>query len=135
MTKQEFANKFWESFIEPISTESRKKHNIIKSKNNFMWNIFAAKLTPCFEGKFANAEFDKANKDGAIEIQYNYFGISDEETQPLSDLHKSANNIDCIPEFYVIGKDFEWCYVVTHELDLCGPYFCYKSHITNNKNT
>ena len=39
----------------------------------------------------------------------------------------SSDIDDCgLIEFYVVGKNFEWCYVVTHELDLCGPYFCFK---------
>ena len=28
-----------------------------------------------------------------------------------------------ITEFYVVGKTFEWIYIVTHEFDAAGPYF------------
>jgi len=93
-----------------------------------MWDVFGAHLMPCFQGEAAKAEYDKINKDGAIEIQYNFFGISDSETQPLCESHMTASSIECIPEFYVVGEDFSWCFVVTHELELCGPYFCYRTN-------
>ena len=33
--------------------------------------------------------------------------------------------VGAISALFVIGKNFSWCYVVTHEGDLCGSYFCY----------
>ena len=125
MTKLEFVDKFWENFIESIALDERKKYQIEKSDRRFLWNAFASVVLPSLEGELANVEFDKVDKTGAFEIQYNYFGISDENTRPLSQSHYNSQNVNHIPEFYIIGKDFAWCYIVTHELDLCGPYFCY----------
>ena len=116
MTKLEFVDKFWENFIESIALDERKKYQIEKSDRRFLWNAFASGVLPSLEGELANVAF---------EIQYNYFGISDENTRPLSQSHYNSQNVNHIPEFYIIGKDFAWCYIVTHELDLCGPYFCY----------
>ena len=29
-------------------------------------------------------------------------------------------------DVYIVAKDFSWTYVRTHEIGLCGPYFCEK---------
>ena len=88
---------------------------------------FNLKLLDCFEGNRAKEEFDKTDKNDAIEIQFDNQIIGDNCTFPIKDIHLSANDINDsgLFEFYVIGKDFSWCYVVTHEGDDAGPYFCY----------
>ncbi|WP_082615037.1 DUF4275 family protein [Paenibacillus sp. Soil787] len=30
-------------------------------------------------------------------------------------------------DIYVVDKEFNWTYVITHETGLCGPYFSSKS--------
>lgn len=129
MTKNEFVDKFLEVFAKNISSEKLKYYHIGKKKKDFLWNIFAANLIPNLSGDLARIEFDSVDKTDAIEIQYDndFIGMSDDETVALSNKHMYAENIDNsgMLEFYVIGKDFSWCYVITHEGDLCGPFFCY----------
>ena len=131
MTKKDFIEKFYSVFAKDISRADKKKYNVGLDKKGLPWNMFAAKLVSCYEGDEARALFDNIDKTDAIEIQYsghNRFVEDDMTTSDLSDKHMTAKDIDdCgLFEFYVIGKNFEWCYVVTHEIDLCGPYFCFK---------
>ena len=132
MTRAEFADNFLKAFSDHISEKQLKKFRIGTEKKEFLWNLFAAKLVPCYEGELARREYDKADKTLAEEIQYdNCFFDGDKNSHVLSKKHLTARGIDesGLMEFYVVGKDFSWCYVITHELDLCGPYFCYKSSL------
>ena len=121
MNKQDFINKFLNTFAKNISPKELKTYRIGAKSGEFLWNLFAGKLIPCFSGNKARQEYDKANKVGAEEIQFSsdFIGYDDLNTYPLSDEHRTARDIDKsgLIEFYVIGKDFEWCYVVTHEGD------------------
>lgn len=131
MTKNDFIVAFYSAFAKNILPNDKKKYNITIGKKGLLWDIFAAKLVPCYEGNNARTFFDTIDKTGAMEIHYsghNRFGKDDKATSVLSCNHMKSKYIDDsgLIEFYVIGRNFEWCYVVTHELDLCGPYFCFK---------
>lgn len=127
MDRHDFINKFLNIFAKNISPKELKTYHIGAKSGEFLWNLFAGKLISCLSGDKARQEYDKANKVGAEEIQFSsdFIGYDDLNTYPLSDEHRTACDIDKsgLIEFYVIGKDFAWCYVVTHEGDLCGPYF------------
>ena len=129
MDRHDFINKFLNIFAKNVSPKELKTYRIGAKSGEFLWNLFAGKLISCLSGDKARQEYDKANKVGAEEIQFSsdFIGYDDLNTYPLSDEHRTACDIDKsgLIEFYVIGKDFSWCYVVTHEGDLCGPYFCY----------
>ncbi len=128
MTSTEFENQFLVNFAKNIDRKILKKNHVKGTHDYYLWNLFSCELLPCFSGNKAREEYDKANKYQAFEIQYDNGFIGDKETLPLSKEHLTAFDIDSshLIEFYVIGKDFSWCYVVTHELDRCGPFFCYK---------
>ncbi|MBQ8308712.1 MAG: DUF4275 family protein [Clostridia bacterium] len=130
MTRDEFLQKFLIAFVDNIPKDQLKKFRIGGAKKDFLWNLFATKLIPCYEGNEARNEYNKADKIGAEEIHFDngFLGVDDKNSIMLSSEHMTAEEIDALGliEFYVIGKDFSWCYVVTHELNLCGPYFCYK---------
>lgn len=130
MTQQEFIEKFLSNFAKNLSNKEKRLHHIGDRKKDFLWNVFAGRLVPCYEGNEARKIYDSVDKAGAIEIcysGYNKVSTDDAETSIIEEKHKTAIGIDedGLVEFYVIGKNFEWCYVVTHELDLCGPYFCF----------
>lgn len=130
MTQKEFVENFMLTFTSHLPEKVLKKFRIGNREKDFLWNLFGAKLIDCYEGDAARNEYDKADKNGAFEIQYDngFMGLSDCYTSNLKPEHMTAKGIDDLgrPEFYIIGKDFSWCYVITHEFDLCGPYFCYK---------
>ena len=126
MTDKEFTDKFLDTFAKNISKKELKKCHV-GIKKGCLWNLFGYKLLPCFEGNKAREEYDKADKTDAIEIQYALGWYDTKETSNLSAEHNTAAGIDdsSLNEFYVVGKDFSWCYVVTHAGDAAGPYFCY----------
>lgn len=52
----------------------------------------------------------------------------DEETIPLTEEFYNADKLETSDgehsEFYIVGKDFAWTYIVTHEIGMgLGPYF------------
>lgn len=51
--------------------------------------------------------------------------MGDDISKPLSKENDNSIKIqnNGLIEFYVIGLNFSWCYIVTHEPDGCGPYF------------
>ena len=130
MTSAEFENQFLVNFAKNINRKKLKKKHVIKTFNRdyYLWNLFGCGLLPCLSGNEAREEYDKVDKNEAFEIQYDNGFVGDEATLPLSQEHMTSAGIDTsrLAEFYVVGKEFSWCYVVTHEFDRSGPFFCYK---------
>lgn len=135
MTQRQFIEGFLSTFAKNLTETEKKRFNVGSRKKDYLWNLFAARLVPCFENNEARQMYNIADKTNAVEIVYsgNKDSKDDEYTTSLKDNHLTAEGIDedGIPEFYVIGNEFSWCYVVTHEFDLCGPFFCYKSKIND----
>ena len=98
-------------------------------KEGYLWLSFNYGLIPCFEGDEARREYEKVDKTGAVEVLYDSpcMRVGEFYCGELEKVHNTAEGIDNsgFVEFYIIGKDFSWCYVVTHEEDFAGPYFCY----------
>ena len=136
MTREEFRKKFLQVFASNISPKILKKYRI-ESPKGFLWNLFAANLVPCFSGDEARQEYDKADKTNARLIEYDacwmfcYPPYNNPCAEPLPQSMTTAAEVDekIFPETYIWGDDFSWCYVITHELDLCGPYFCYNPNL------
>lgn len=128
MTDKLFVEKFLSVFAKGINENQMRKCGIRKKKG-YLWNLLGCKVVPCLEGELARAEYNKVDKTDAFEVLYMSPNILEifERTEALSDLHLTAEDIDeaGLVEFYIIGKDFAWCYVVTHAGDGAGPYFCY----------
>ena len=135
MTAEEFKAKWLSIFAKNLSEEELIELCVTKQGKyaSYLWNIFSR--VPCLRGKKAWQEYDKMDKEGAIEIRYDATR-GDKETRTLSNNHLTAQRIKKsdigvgwlvpINEFYVVGKDFAWCYIVTHEDDgRFGPIFCY----------
>ena len=140
MTRQEFGKRFLEVFATGIPPKLLKKYHIGLDKP-FLWNLFGAKLIPCFEGDAARIEYDKADKTNAQMIEYDadwlnpFLDRTTFSSQPLPIEMLTAEGVDAhlFPESYIWGEDFSWCYVITHEGDLCGPYFCYNPKLLDNE--
>lgn len=136
MKREEFCETFLSVFANGIKERQKRKYRIGLEYGGYLWHLFYYNLVPVFIGDEARKEYNKVDKNGAVQIQYDLgIGYGDEETLSLEDNFLTAEGIDkggyC--EFYVIGKDFSWCYIVTHENDSCGPYFCY-APVTKNFN-
>ena len=130
ITRKEFQERFLNAFAPNLTTRERKKFKIDWKGQGYLWHLFSNGLVPCLVGEKAREAYDKANKIDAMEIQYDY-GFGDDFLLPMNSVYTTAQKIDWYgyTEFYIIGKDFSWCYVITHEEDLSGPYFCYNPNL------
>ena len=130
VTRKLFQELFLKTFAPNLKDWERRKYCINWKGKGYLWHLFSNNLVPCLVGNEAREAYDRADKTDALEIQYDY-GLGDEIMQPLSSTYTTALKVDWYgyTEFYIVGKNFSWCYVVTHELDLCGPYFCYNPNL------
>lgn len=135
MTRFEFVKEFLNAFAQNISHRQRRKIGLKIGRNGeyrgrgYLWSLFAYNLVPCFKGEEAKIKYDEADKRDAVEIQYDSgLGHGDDTTEVLCQTFLTAEGVDRYgyPEFYIIGENFSWCYVITHEGDGDGPYFAYK---------
>ena len=124
MTEKEFRQKFLEAFAKNTTKEQKKE---AFRGGDYLWHIFSYGLIPCLEGDAASIEFDKANKRGAIAVHYDCGVIHD--YKKLGNKSLTAKEVDDsgLVEYYIIGEDFSWAYVITHEGGSngfgLGPYF------------
>lgn len=128
MTEKEFEENFLRVFANDITEKQLKKFRIGKKYKGYLWLLFNRGLVSCYEGDAARLEYNSANKTGAMEVLYNSSCVRGGfDCSVLDTEHLMSKGVDDahLDEFYIIGKDFSWCYVVTHEGDLAGPYFCY----------
>ena len=123
MNIKEFLNKWIHTFA-PNITKSQYKKRI---HNQYIWHAFSWDIIPhgtYLEGDAARNAYDNVDKDDAICLQLWF----DEVATPLTEDFDRADKIETpdgdYAEFYVVGKDFSWTYIVTHETGMgLGPYF------------
>lgn len=123
MNSKEFLDKWIRSFA-PNITKSQYDRRI---RNQYIWHAFSWEIIPkgtYLEGDEARSAYDSADKRGALSFQLWF----DESPIPLTEEFFSSEKIETpdgdYAEFYVVGKDFMWTYIVTHETDMgLGPYF------------
>ncbi len=119
MTKEEFYTKWIETFGLNIPKSDIKKY--VKSTGNYIWHIFSWELlkkNQYLYGNDAKAAYDKIDKKGAIYIEW----FKDKHTKDITWDLNTANALDDFVEIYVVGKDYKWTYIKTHE-SMCGPDF------------
>jgi len=115
-----FAEKWLKNFLPNLTAEEYDSCFL----NEFLWHAFSYELIDpmtYLEGAHARAAYEAADKEGALGIQWDY-GLGEGHTIPLTEAY-SAQKLDKMPEFLVVGRDFRWTYVSTHENGWCGPYF------------
>ena len=129
MKNKEFNEKWITAFCKCLTEEQRNKVGV-DCEDGFLWHAFSYGYVPCFKGNDAKLAYDNANKSGAMQAFYELnmgnmqYSIGD--VVPISKEYLTAVQIDNSEdvEVYIIGKDYKWCYVRTHE-DAFGPYFCF----------
>lgn len=130
MLEKDFVNKFLSVFAKDVNEQQKRKNRIGGKHKGYLWNLFGTKFVSYLEGNDARAEYDIVDKTGAVEILYDSPCLSKTfEIEVLNVEHMTSAGIDNsgLVEFYIIGNDFSWCYVVTHAGDAAGPYLCYAS--------
>ena len=125
ISKKNFVKTFVENFLPTIPIKQLKKLHCYAPNHGYLWNACEHNLVENLKEKDAMEAYDKVDKTGAIEFQYDNGFMGDEVSTPLSEENDSSAKIknEGLIEFYVIGKDFSWCYITTHEPNGCGPYF------------
>lgn len=125
MDSQAFAQKWKSVFAGEVPREIVEQR--IDGRGCYLWHAFSWGNAPCVERGAADAAFDAADKDGAfIAEEYAFHGGGKNieyffRKCPLG--LKSADLAD-MAEVFVVGRNFRWTYVVTHETGCgLGPYF------------
>ncbi len=123
--KENFVEEFHKNFLPLFSIKKLKKLNCYAPNHGYLWNACEHNLVENLKGKDAMLAYDNIDKTGAIEFQYDNGFMGDDISKPLSKENDNSIKIqnNGLIEFYVIGLNFSWCYIVTHEPDGCGPYF------------
>lgn len=118
-----FVSVFIKEFLSKYSDKELKKNHCLPP-TGYLWNACECGFVNSLIGSDANTLFDKIDKNDAICIQYDIDGWGDEDAEKLPDSLNSSKKIQDsgLYEFYVMAKDFKWCYIVTHEGNRCGPY-------------
>ncbi len=122
MTKNELYKKWIEAFASDIPQKIIQKY--VKSTGNFIWHVFSWRLLNDDQYLIKNEAkqaYNKINKKDAIFINW----FEDKDTKDITCDMYEANALDDYIEIYVVGRDFKWTYIKTHE-DMCGPYFMKK---------
>ncbi len=84
--------------------------------------LFSYKKKDCLEGK----EGEQAFNDVAKQNCFMFYQHSEDalllENAPNLNTEDFASEIGT--DLYIVDKQFRWTYVLTHETEYCGPYFC-----------
>lgn len=128
VNKATFAQDFLNNYVPSVSIKKLKKLNCYAPDFGYLWMVCEHNLVNNLKGDAAMIAYDAVGKDEAIEFQYDNGFLGDNVSVPLSAENDTSEKIkkSGLYEFYVIGKDFAWCYIVTHESNGCGPYFITK---------
>ena len=110
----------WLSTFAPQVTAAQREACYL---SQYLWHLFSYRLLRegrFLEGEAARAAYDAADKEGAFVI---CLWNGDGESAPLPARLHRAKALERRPESYVVGRDWRWTYVSTHENGHCGPYF------------
>ena len=128
MDSAEFVKKWKRAFAAGVSAEVLAER--VDAPGCYLWHVFTWGDAKRLEREAASAAFDKADKEGAFIARESGFNGGGKNIvysflRCPSDL-KSLDLAD-EAEVFVIGKNFGWTYVVTHETGCgLGPYFAEK---------
>lgn len=121
--KNPFFARWLQEFV-PELTDAQYRKYIHKK---YIWNAFGFGIIPkekYSEGDAAREAYDKADKNGAICLQLDFEDTPTALTEEFDTAEKLEGPDGLYAEFYVVGKDYSWTYIVTHETGWgLGPYF------------
>ena len=103
--------------------DKKKMEEHVTSYGNHLWHLFTWGEVPCLKGEDAREAFDALQYEEAIRFYDGYAGHI-EKASVIEKITAKAVDKDKASDVYIVGKDFSWTYVRTHEEGWCGPYFC-----------
>ena len=119
MSRECFEKRWLRVFGEGIPTWQINRY----VRGQYIWHVFSWKLlddAAYLTGEAAMAAYAQVSKENACCIQ----PFEDPCALTLPAELRDPDSIDssCI-EVYVVGQNWQWTYIKTHEGSLCGPYF------------
>ncbi len=123
MDSCDFSRKWKTAFAADVSAEVMQGR--VDAAGCHMWHVFTWGKARCFEQAAADAAFDAADKKGAFVAEESAFnGGGKKIAYRFRACPPDARSLDFADgaDVFVVGKNFAWTYVVTHEAGL-GPYF------------
>ena len=122
MDIKEFIDNWIHAFAPNITKSQFRK----RLHNQYIWHAFSWNIIPkgtYLEGEEARNAYNNVDKKGAICLQLWFDGFTTPLTADFDSVDKIETPDGNYVEFYVVGKDFAWTYIVTHETDMgLGPY-------------
>lgn len=130
MDSAEFVKKWKRAFAATVPAEVLAEY--VDAKGCYLWHVFTWGKAPCLERGAASAAFDKADKEGAfIAEEYLFNGGGKNTVYSFRRCPPELKSADLAEEaeVFIVGKNFAWTYVVTHETGCgLGPYFAKKEN-------
>ena len=126
MTYIELVEKWLAAFGSGVDKKIIDEH--VTSEYNYLWHLFTWGNAACLEGDEARDAFNKLHYTDAIKFHDGYGSYIEDVSFVVGKV--SAKEIDEDPgrDVYLVGTDFSWTYVRTHEPDF-GPYLCIKKEL------
>jgi len=121
MSEDELIKKWLKVFGKNVDKKLIEDH--VTSYGNLLWHLFTWGEVPCLQGEDARKAFDELQYEEAIRFYDGYAGHI-EKASVIEKITAKAVDKDKASDVYIVGKDFSWTYVRTHEEGWCGPYFC-----------
>lgn len=121
MSEDELIKKWLKVFGKNVDKKLIEEH--VTSYGNLLWHLFTWGEVPCLQGDDARKAFDELQYEEAIRFYDGYAGHI-EKVSVIEKITAKAVDKDKASDVYIVAKDFSWTYVRTHEIGLCGPYFC-----------
>ena len=128
MDGTEFASRWKRAFAGCVPEDVIKER--VDAPGCYLWHVFTWGNAKRLEREEASAAFDKTDKSGAfIAEEYSFNGGGKKIVYAFRRCPPDLKSLDLADaaEVFVVGKNFEWTYVVTHEAGCgLGPYFAQK---------
>ncbi len=128
MDGAEFISRWKRAFAAGVSAGVMAER--VDAPGCYLWHVFTWGDAKHLEHEAASAAFDKADKKGAFIAKEDSFNGGGKKIEYFfRKCPPDLKSLDLIgeAEVFVVGKKFEWTYVVTHETGCgLGPYFAQK---------
>lgn len=121
--KNPFFARWLQEFVPELTDYQYSKYIF----RQYIWHAFSYNIIPkdkYLEGDAAREAYNKANKEGAVCLQLDFEDTPTALTEEFDTAEKLEGSDGWYVEFYVVGNDYSWTYIVTHETGIgLGPYF------------
>lgn len=112
-TIKDLRDRWLDTFAPALSEENLGKY--VLAGGSYLWNVFACGLAPCLTGEAADAAL--AQVPDTICCRF-YKEYPPQDQPRIQDIPLAAvGSLPAELDWYLVGKDFSWTFVHTHEGD------------------